>query len=173
MTQRFSLLIAYISLAALTIAPIAAVYFVFNIDIFASLAQQHFGLLIRWGSVTNTQWYGLWFLTVVFKSIGLVGLFYLYRAFAKFAKGEFFNLVNSKNLRMFSIFLFIQALAKPLFFTFSSILLSWNHPPMQKMVSVSVGSNEVIIVVLAMILWVTSDLLVKGYELKSENNQFV
>lgn len=173
MTQRFSLLITYISLAVLIVAPIAAVYFAINIDVFGSLAQQHFGLLIRWESVTSTQWYGLWFLTVIFKSIGLIGLFYLYRAFAKFAKGEFFNLVNSKNLRVFSIFLFIQALANPLLFTLSSILLSWNHPPMQKMVSVSVGSNELSIVVLAMILWVISDLLVKGYELKSENNQFV
>lgn len=173
MARRFSLFISYLSIAVLIIAPLAAVYFVFNIDAFAELAQKNLGLFIQWQTVSTTQWYGLWLITIVFNSFGLVGMYFLYRAFKNFASGEFFNLANSRNLRWFSILLFIQAIAKPILFTLSSLLLSLNHPPGQKMLSVSLGSNEVTIIVLAMILWVTSDMLVKGSEIDSENKQFV
>lgn len=173
MARRFSLFISYLSIAVLIIAPAAAIYFVFNIDVFAGLAQKNLGLFIQWQTVSTTQWYGLWFITIVFNAFGLAGMFFLYRAFTNFARGEFFNLANSQNLRWFSILLFIQAVAKPILFTLSSLLLSLNHPPGQKMLSVSIGSNEVTILVLAMILWVTSDMLVKGSEIDSENKQFV
>jgi hypothetical protein len=69
--------------------------------------------------------------------------------------------------------LFAQALAKPLHFSISSVLLSLNHPAGQKMLSASFGSNEVKVIALAMMLWVISDLLVQGSKLESENKQFI
>jgi len=119
------------------------------------------------------QWYSLWFLTVIYISIGLTGLYFLRRAFSNFAKGQLFNYRNSRDLRHFSILLFAQALAKPLHFAISSVVLSINHPAGQKLFLFSFGSDEIKVIALAMILWVMSDLLVRGSKLENENKQFI
>lgn len=173
MTRRFSLFITWGCLAALVLAPAAAFFFLIDIDAFATLAKRNLSLPIHWQSVTAGQWYGLWLLTALYLALGLGGLYFLRRAFANFAKGELFNRNNSRDLRLFSIFLFAQAVAKPLHFALASILLSWNHPPGQKMLSISLGSGEIKIIALAMILWVMSDLLVKASRLEDENKQFI
>lgn len=173
MTRYFSLLIAWGCLVILILAPLAALFFLINIDTFADLAKRNLDLPIQWQSVTAVQWYWFWLLSMFYLAIGLGGFYFLRRAFANFARGELFNLNNSRDLRLFSIFLFAQALARPLHFALSSMLLSWNHPPGQKMLSISLGSGEIEVLSLAMILWVMSDLLVKASKLENENKQFI
>lgn len=173
MARHFSLLIARGCLAILVLAPVIALFFFIDIDAFAAMAKRSLSLPIQWQTVSTEQWYGLWLLTMVYLSVGLAGLYFLHRAFTNFARGEFFNPSNSRDLRLFSIFLFAQALAKPLHFALSSLLLSMNHPADQKMLSISLGGSEVKVIALAMILWVTSDLLVKGGKLETENRQFI
>lgn len=173
MVRMFSLLIAWGCNAILIASPIAATYLLIDIELFASMAKSGLNLPIHWQTVSNAQWYSLWLLTFLYLATGLVGLHFLRRAFSNFAKGEFFNRSNSDDLRMFSILLFAQAVAKPLHFLLSSILLSINHPAGQKVLSVSLGSDEIKMIALALILWVMSDLLVKASGLKNENEQFI
>ena len=173
MTQQFSRFIALGCMAVLIAVPVATLYFLFNIEVFAAMARSNLDLSIQWETVSNMQWYSLWLLTIFYAATGLAGLYFLRRAFSNFAKGQLFNHSNSRDLRLFSILLFAQALAKPLHFSISSVLLSMNHPAGQKMLSVSFGSDEVKVIALAMILWVMSDLLVRGSKLESENKQFV
>jgi len=173
MTRQFSRLIALGCVVVLVTAPITALYFLINIDQFADVARNNITLPIQWQTVSDIQWYSLWLLTVIYVAIGIAGLYYLRRAFANFAKGQLFNISNSRDLRLFSILLFAQALAKPLHFSIFNVLLSMNHPAGQKMLSVSFGSDEVKVIALAMILWVMSDLLVRGSRLESENKQFI
>ncbi|WP_417320186.1 DUF2975 domain-containing protein [Emcibacter sp.] len=173
MTRYFSQLIAWGCLAILTLTPVAALFFLINIDNFASLARHSLELGIQWQTVTQSQWYGLWFLTMLYLLTGLSGLYFLRRAFANFARGELFNHNNSRDLRLFSIFLFVQGLAKPVHLALSSLLLSLNHPAGQQLISISLGSSEIKVISLAMILWVMSDLLVRGSKLESENKQFI
>ncbi len=173
MTRKFSRLIALGCMAVLITAPMTALYFLINIELFATIARSNLGLPIQWQTISDLQWYSLWLLTVFYVSTGLVGLYFLRRAFSNFAKGQLFNHSNSRDLRLFSILLFTQALAKPLHFSISSMLLSKNHPAGQKMLSIAFGSDEVKVIALAMILWVMSDLLVRGSKLESENKQFI
>ncbi|ALS98353.1 DUF2975 domain-containing protein [Lacimicrobium alkaliphilum] len=173
MTRQFSLLIALGCSALLILTPVAALYLLLDIELFASLARSNLSLPIQWQTVSDTQWYSLWLLTLIYIGIGLAGLYFLRRAFANFAKGELFNHSNSRDLRLFAIMLFVQALTKPLHFTLSSVLLSFNHPAGEKMLSVSLGSGEIKVIALAMILWVMSDLLVRGSQLENENKQFI
>lgn len=173
MIRRFSLLIAWGCLATLVVAPVVALFFLVDIEAFAAMAKHTLNMPIQWQSVTTGQWYALWLLTLLYLAVGLSGLYFLRRAFVNFARGQLFNQANSRDLRLFSIFLFAQALAKPLHFALSSMLLSLNHPPGQKMLSIALGSQEIKVIFLAMILWVTSDLLVEGSRLEHENRQFV
>ncbi len=173
MTRQFSRLIAVGCMVILIVVLVIALYFLINIELFAAMARSNLALPIQWQTVSDMQWYSLWLLTVFYLAIGLVGLYFLRRAFSNFSKGQIFNHSNSRDLRLFSISLFVQALAKPLFFSLSSVLLSMNHPAGQKMLSVSLGSGEVKVIALAMILWIMSDLLVRGSNLENENKQFI
>jgi len=173
MTKYFSLLIAWGCLAILIIVPLAALFFVFNIDVFADFASQNLEIPIQLETVTPLQWYSFWLLSVCYLAIGLSGFYFLRRAFTNFAKGEFFNLNNSRNFQLFSIFLFLQALAKPLHHSVSSVLLTWNHTPGERLFSISLGNGEIEVLALAMLLWVMSDLLVKASKLETENKQFI
>ncbi len=173
MTRRLSLLISWSCTALLILVPAVSLYFLFNLNALAEFIRGSIGLPIRWHGVSTGQWYAFWALTMLYLSIGLVGLYFLRRAFANFATGELFNMANSRDLRRFSILLLIQALATPLHFALSSVLLSLHHPAGQKMLSISFGSNELRAVGVAIVLWVLSNLLLEGCKLQSENRQFV
>jgi len=173
MIKFYSLAVVWLCSLTLVCAPLAALYLLIDLELFVRLARGSLALPIQWGSVERGQWYGLWGLSMAYLSLGLVGLYFLRRAFSKFADGEFFTLANSHDLRIFSILLFAQALAKPLHFACSSLLLSMNHSPGQKVLSFAFGSGEIKVLALAMILWVISALLVKANELDHENKQFV
>ncbi len=173
MTQQFSRIIAFGCIAIIIVAPIIALYFLINIDQFAEITRNNLALPIQWQTVSDMQWYSLWLLTALYAAIGLTGLYFLRRAFFNFAKGQLFNYSNSHDLRLFAILLFVQALAKIMYLTISSVLLSINHPAGQKIVSVSFGSDEIKVIALGMILWVVSDLLVRGSKLENENKQFI
>ncbi len=172
--MRFcSLFIARGCWGLLILVPLGMLYLLVDVELFASVAKGSLNLPIQWPTVTAGQWYALWGLTLLYLLVGLIGLFYLARAFSHFAKGELFTLSNSRDLRRFAICMFAQALAKPLHFALSSLLLSMNHPAGEKILSISLGNGEVKVVALAMILWVMSELLVKACNLEQENNQFV
>ncbi len=173
MIRYFSQVISIACTLIVITVPLGALYLLVDIELFSSLAERAVELPIRWETVTEGQWYLLWMLTLLYASLGLVGLYFLRRPFANFARGELFNSSNSRDLRLFSIFLFAQGLAGPLHFSLTSLLLSINHPVGERMLSVSVGSDELSVIALAMILWVLSDLLVKASQLESENKQFV
>ena len=173
MSRRFSLFVSWGCLAIILFTTAAMIWFLFNIDGFANLAKSNVVLLIVWSTVEQWQWYVLWVISLLNILIGLVGLYYLHRAFAKFAQGELFNLMNSTNIRRFSVLLFVQVLAKPLYHSLSSVVLSWNHGPGEKILSVSFGSQEIVTLGLAMVLWVISDLLISGSKLQTENKQFI
>ena len=172
-SRRVSLVIAWACALLLIAVPVGAVFYVINLESFAQLARQNVALPIQWWTVSEGQWYAAWLLTAAYVSIGLIGLYYLRRAFNNFAAGELFNNENSRDLRRFSIFLIVQAIATPIHLSLLSVLLSLNHPEGQKLLAISFGSNELKAVGVALVLWVLSDLLVEGAKLQAENRQFV
>lgn len=173
MSRKLSLVIAWACTLLLIIVPLAAVLLLLRLDDFAHLAQAGIALPIQWWTVSEGQWYAAWLLTTAYVSIGLVGLYFLRRAFLKFADGELFNVENSRDLRRFSLFLIAQAIATPIHLSLMSVLLSLNHPAGEKMLSIAIGSNELKAIGVALVLWVMSDLLVEGGRLDAENRQFV
>ncbi|MCC2604658.1 DUF2975 domain-containing protein [Planctobacterium marinum] len=173
MTQKLAWVVSWGCQIILVLSPLIAAYLVIDIQAFASLAQQTLNLAIQWHGVTDVQWYTVWAATFAYFCVGLAGLYYLRKAFVNFARGELFNLANSRNLRLFSLFLLLQSLLKPLHIAILSLLLSWHHPPGQKVLSLILGSDEFTMLALAIIFWVLSDMLVKANALEEENKQFI
>ena len=173
MSKKFSYLIFWGSLATIFLTIIALLSFLIKIDWFAEIAQTNLRMPIYWTTVKAWQWYLLWASTTAFLAIGLFGLYFLHCAFKKISTGELFNLANSLNIRRFAILLFVQTAAKPIYLSFTSVILSLNHPKGEKMLSLTFGSQELTMLALAMIFWVVSDVLVAGCKLQAENRQFI
>lgn len=173
MTQILSRLVSWGCAMVLVLAPAAFAYLLWDIDLFAHLAQRQIDLPVRWQSVTHWQWYTLWVTTLMYLGIGWAAIFYLRCAFVRFASGELINLKNSRNIRRFAELFFLQTLAKPVLITLSSLLLSANHPAGQKMLSVSLGSNEILGIAMAFVFWVISSLMFEANRIQSENEQFI
>jgi len=173
MSRKFSYLISWCSLMAIAVIVALLFSLLINIPWLAELAQSNLQLPIHWATVQDWQWYLLWVVTAAHLSIGIFGLYFLHLAFRKIAAGELFNLSNSLNMRRFAILLVIQALTKPIHLSITSVILSLNHPKGEKVLSILFGSQELTMIVLAMIFWVVSDVLVAGSRLQFENRQFV
>ena len=173
MTQKLAALVYWFATAWIVILPLAAMYSLIVFERFRGLAIDVIHLPIRWGSVAPWQWYGLWLSTLAYLMVGYVGVIYLRKAFASFAQGQWFDAENSRYLRVFSVLLITQAVAKPLHQGVMSVLLSWNHPPGEKMLSIALGSNELALFLGGVVMWVMSDLLVAGIRADAENRQFV
>ncbi len=173
MNKRISVAVSWLCRATILFGVLSVVLFALRLPLFADLAMSQLPIPIQWKTVERWQWGGLLALTTVFMSIGLLGLYYLQRAFTGFAEPQPFNLQNSANLRRFSVLLLIQVILKPVYMGTASVLLSLNHPAGEKVLAISFGSDELSTLVLGLILWVISDLLVDAQKLHSENQQFV
>jgi hypothetical protein len=173
MIKVLSVVISIGCVLSLVTAPLALLYLLWNIDLFGWIVMENLNLPIQWQSVMRWQWYSLWLATVLYSCICWAGVFYLLRVFSGFSSGELINLTSSKNLKRFSVLLFAQAIAKPMLFVLSSLLLSANHPDGQKMLSLSFGSNEVLWIAFALVFWVVSSSMVEAHRIQSENEQFV
>ncbi|RBP51741.1 DUF2975 domain-containing protein [Arenicella xantha] len=173
MTKQLSTIIYWACLIALLLLPIGACYLLFQLPILSQLAQQNLNLPISWESVSREQWIVVWALGVAYASIGWLGIYFLRIPFTNFARGELFTYRNTKNLRSFAKCLLAQTLLTPIFHACLSVVLSWNHPAGQKILSITMGSNELRSISLALIIWVVSDILLAGEQLKLENQQFI
>ena len=173
MTRYFSLVITWGCRLLMVALPVTSIYLLLDQPAFTRMVASTTGLRVRWETVEPVQLYALWLLVTIYYALSVFGLNFLSRAFSSFARGDRFNTANSRNLRLFSILLFIQALVTPLLFAISSVVLSLNHPAGEHMLAVRMGSPEITRAVLAMIFWTTSELLLEGSRLEEENRLFV
>ena len=173
MTRILASLVSWVATVWLLLLPAGALYYLVNIDSLAALASSNLALPIQWFTVDRGQWYALWGVTVLYLSLGYAGVWYLRKAFRSFARGNWFDAQNSLYLRRFATLLILQGVAKPVHFGLVSVLLSMNHAPGERMLSISLGSNEAILIIAGLVFWVLADLLVEGTRADAENRQFV
>ncbi len=173
MTKKLAALVSWVCTAWLVLLPLGMLYLLINISTLASLAASNLALPIQWHTVDNGQWYALWTITVAYVGIGLAAVWYLRKAFSSFARGNWFDGDNSVWLRRFAALLMLQGVARPVHLALSSLILSFNHPPGERTLSITAGSNELGLIVAGLIMWVLADLLVKGTQADAENRQFV
>lgn len=165
-------LLAFGCLLVWVLGPLLLIYLLWDlpllIKLFKANNSQH---NIQWETVLHWQWLGIWGFMVFQLGLTLLTVYFLRPVLLQFAQGAFFNYSNSLNLRRFSLVLLIQGLIHPL--GIATLLLSWNHPPGQRLLSLSFSGAEIRFISLGFLFWLVSDALVKGAELAQENEQFV
>jgi len=173
MTKTLSRLVSASCMLVILLTPIMSLYYLVDLEAFRHLLTKSAALPIYWETVKSWQLVSVWFATLLYFLPGFFGLIFLRKAFLNFATGEFFNHLNSRALRWFSVLLMSQVILKPIHFAICSVLLSWNHPIGEKMLSLKFGTSDLKVLFIAFVLWVLSDLLVASCAIDHENKQFV
>lgn len=171
--RKLSIMIYWSCNLALIGIPLMMIYSVWVPLFFTDIVKTALNLNIQWGTVENTQWIILWSCMTIYIGIGYAGVYFLRKSFKNFAACNWFDLSNSLNIRIFAKLLMIQSLAMPVFTTLAGLILSFNHPPGQKILNIMFGMNEIKGIVLSSIFLVISHILVVGNSIETENNQFL
>ncbi|MEE4662162.1 MAG: hypothetical protein V2J89_16955 [Halieaceae bacterium] len=173
MTRKLAGLVCWLANLWIVMLPVAVLYTAVDFNLFQGLAREKLTLAIQWSTVAHWQWLALWLLTVAYLGIGYLGVINLRCAFVSFARGQWFNADNSRYLRAFSLLLIAQACAKPVHHALASVLLSWQHAPGTRILSIAFDSDTLVLLASGLVMWVMSDLLVVGMRADAENKQFV
>ncbi len=128
---------------------------------------------VQWQTVQAWQWQSVWALSWGGVLLVCACLYTLKPVLKQFGNRQFFNGDNSLALRRLSRLLCLQALVHPLLVSGASLLLSWNHPPGQRLLSVSFSSQTFQLMLMSGLMLMVSELLVEGCGLAEENQQFV
>jgi len=101
------------------------------------------------------------------------GLFRARLCFLGYVRGDTFSLGTVQHLRGFAVGMFAAALAGLLSPLLISVLLTLAAPPGQRALSLGIGSNEVLMLLFAGIVWQIAHVMTQAVELADEHAQIV
>lgn len=101
------------------------------------------------------------------------GLFRVQQCLRGFVRGETFRLSTVRHLRQFAAAALTSAVLGLVVPTLISLVLTWHAPAGQHALSVSVGSSELLMALVAGIVWQVAAVFTRAIELADENAQFI
>ncbi|TNF51321.1 MAG: DUF2975 domain-containing protein [Burkholderiales bacterium] len=103
----------------------------------------------------------------------LVGIWNAKTCFGRFAQGQVFTLDAVVGLRRVAGWVAAAALAALLCSMAASVVLTLHHPAGQRMLALGVGSNHLVTLFFAALVWVMADVIGQGQKLAEDNAGFV
>lgn len=101
------------------------------------------------------------------------GLFRVQQCLRGFVRGETFCLSTVRHLRQFAAAALSSAVLGLVVPVPISLILTWHAPAGQRALSVSIGSSELLMALVAGIVWQVAAVFTRAIELADENAQFV
>jgi hypothetical protein len=101
------------------------------------------------------------------------GLFRARLCFLGFMRGETFSLGTVRHLRGFAVGMFAAAVAGLLSSALISVLLTLGAPPGKRALSLGIGSNDLLMLLFAGIVWQIARVMTQAAELADEHAQIV
>jgi hypothetical protein len=93
--------------------------------------------------------------------------------FGRFAQGEVFSSGNAGRLRLVALCVVALAVARPLVRALLGVILTAGNPPGQRLLAVTVSSDDVFIGLAGVLLLAVAWVMVEGTRLADENASFV
>lgn len=124
-------------------------------------------------SVDDWQWQWSRAISRLPAALFVLSLLPLIRFFRRVEQGEVFSMQTITCLRHFSRWLLISAGCSLLMTPLLSLLLSWQHPPGQRFLSIDVGVQVLNGLGLALLMWLIARILYEGLLIARENQEFV
>lgn len=153
--------------------PCMWVYFFIDISVFKSIVEAKMGNLIIWNTVELWQLYLLCLMLFLNCLILLWGLVNLRMSFRAFAKSEVFVDSNIFYIKQFSLSLVVFSIINTFSYSIASVLLSVNHPPGQKVLSIQINSTSIGVLLIGLVFWLIAKILLKARDLELDNNAIV
>jgi hypothetical protein len=122
------------------------------------------GLALRWG---------MSILAMVPVACMAFALWQAAYCFARFARSEYFTLHVVRNLRRMSLGLLAAAVASILMRPLVSLWLSLGMPAGQRAVVFGFGSQDLVLLLMAALLWQITSVMERAVALSEENQQFI
>lgn len=105
--------------------------------------------------------------------LGLATLWVTRRLFLGYARGEIFTITAAKRLSAIGGLLLAGVVAGVVARTLAVLALTWENPPGQRQLAISLNSHDFGLAVLALLLMVVAWALGEAARLAEENRQFV
>jgi hypothetical protein len=105
--------------------------------------------------------------------LGLALLWQLWSLFGEYLRGDVFGTRALACFRRFAALLFALSLAQPLAQALMSIAVSWDNPPGQRQLLVSIGSNDYALVLGALVFMAIARVMTEAARVAEENEGFV
>lgn len=105
--------------------------------------------------------------------LGLALLWQLWRLFGEYLRGAVFSPRALACLRRFGALLLALAVAQPLSHTLMSVAVSWDNPPGQRVVVLTLGSNDYALVLGALVFMAIARVMTEAARVAEENEGFV
>lgn len=103
----------------------------------------------------------------------VAGLWHAQRCFAQFAKGQVFTDQATGHLRRLAGWVAASALAAMVAGAVVSVLLTLGNAPGSRHLAVGIGSDQVLTLFFAGMVWLIAEVMDQGQRLARENEQFV
>ena len=130
----------------------------------------------QWGPPGAVPWTSrvLGFLvTMVPTGVVIYGLLCLRRLFRLYEAGEIFSADAARCLKRFAVAVTLQALLRPLAGAAISVIVTFHHPPGERMLTLSLGGGEYAALLLGGLLLVIAWIMGESARIADENRQFV
>lgn len=171
--QGLSRILSVLSVLPLIGIPSMWVYFLWRIDAFSEITKANAAFSIQWNTVDPYQLYIVCLIQSAVSMILVWGIYSLRKVFLAFSNGEIFVYENILHIKRFSATLILTGIGTVLTTTLASVILSLNHPAGQKTLAISIGGQQIWIMMIGLTFWLIAKILREASLLKNENNQFV
>jgi hypothetical protein len=101
------------------------------------------------------------------------GVVHLRQTFRAFSQNAIFELTNVLNVKRFAFALMLAPIINTIVRPVTSVMLSLNHPPGEKVLSVSFNSADIPTFLIGLVFWLLAKILLEASILAQENNEFV
>ena len=105
--------------------------------------------------------------------LGLALMWQLWSLFGEYLRGNVFGARALACFRRFSTLLFVLSLAQPTAVALMSIAVSWDNPPGQRQLIVSISSNDYALVLGALVCMAIARVMTEAARVAEENEGFV
>lgn len=105
--------------------------------------------------------------------LGLALMWQLWSLFGEYLRGNVFGARALACFRRFATLLFVLSLAQPAAVALMSIAVSWDNPPGQRQLVVSVSSNDYALVLGALVCMAIARVMTEAARVAEENEGFV
>ena len=105
--------------------------------------------------------------------LGLLVMWQLWSLFGEYSQGRIFSLRALGSLRRLGSSLLALFAMRPVFGALLSVALSWNRPHGQRQISLSLGSDDYMLLLLALLLLALARVMQEAARVAEENDGFV